>query len=107
MAFFQITQIFYCLFGQLKKIFVSLPLTKPALWGMAGHNIDGIQRPTKPFVGLAEGKGRFRTLLLVYSNFATLNPHTEVMQLKRLRGCIISRHFIFCNLLLQFLDCIV
>ena len=34
-------------------------------------------------------KGRFRTLLSVCSNFATLNPSTGVMQLKRLRGCII------------------
>ena len=43
-------------------------------------NIDGIQRPIKPFVGQAEGKGRFRTLLSVSSNFANLNPYTEVMQ---------------------------
>ena len=39
-------------------------------------------------------KGRFRTLLFVLSNFATLNPYTEVMQLERLRGCIISQPFI-------------
>ena len=31
----------------------------------AGHYIDGIQRPTMPFVGQANGKGRFRTLLSV------------------------------------------
>ena len=43
-------------------------------------DIDGIWRLTKPFVGLAERKGRFRTLLSVTSNFATLNPFTEVMQ---------------------------
>ncbi len=54
-------------------------------------DIDGIQRPTKPFVGLADGKGRFRTLLSVSSNFANLNPYTEVMQLERSRGCIISK----------------
>ena len=33
-----------------------------------------------PFVGQAKGKGRFRTLLSVISNLATLNPFTEVMQ---------------------------
>ena len=50
--------------------FVSLPLTKPVQqpwsyndWGRQDKggsiNIDGIQRPTMPFVGQAEGKGRF------------------------------------------------
>ena len=32
------------------------------------------------FVGQAKGKGRFRTLLSVQSNFATLNLSTGVMQ---------------------------
>jgi hypothetical protein len=42
------------------------------------------------FVGQANGKGRFLNVTcLCKSNFATLNPSTEVMQLKRLRGCII------------------
>ena len=54
--------------------------------GRVENDIDGILRSTKPFVGLAKGKGRFRTLLSVYSNFANLNHRTEVMQLKRPRG---------------------
>ncbi len=39
-------------------------------------------------------KDVFETLLSVFSNLATLNRFTEVMQQKRLRGCIISRLFI-------------
>jgi len=38
---------------------------------MAGHNIDGILRPTKPFVGLAKGKGVYGRYHSVLSNFAT------------------------------------
>ena len=33
-----------------------------------------------PIVGQAEGEGRFRTLLSVFSDFATLNFRTDVMQ---------------------------
>ena len=52
-------------------------------------------RPTKPFVGLAERERTFsKRYLSVSSNFANLNLYTAVMQLKRLRGCIISRRII-------------
>ena len=81
--------------------YVTLQPTKPvmpvamlgvAAWtGQGGSiNIDGIQRSTEPFVGLTNGERRFLTLLSVNSNFSNLNHRTEVMQLKRLRGCIIS-----------------
>ena len=55
---------------------------------MGGSIITSMEflKPTMPFVGQAEGEGRFRTLLSVYSNFANLNHRTEVMQLRRLRG---------------------
>ena len=46
---------------------------KPAKRGRAGQTKTfGIRRPTEPFVGPAKGKGRFRTLLSVCSNFAPL-----------------------------------
>ena len=43
----------------------------------AGQDIDGIRRLTKPFVGLAKGKGVYGRYCSVTSNFATLNLHTE------------------------------
>ena len=44
-------------------------------------NIDGILRPTMPFVGQAKGKGRFLNVTcLWFSNFANLNLSTAVMQ---------------------------
>ena len=46
----------------------------------AGHNIDGLQRLTMPFVGQAEGKGVYGRYHSVHSNFAHLKPVTEVMQ---------------------------
>ena len=46
----------------------------------AGHNIDGIQRPTLPFVGQAEGKGVYGRYHSVLSNFAPLILRTEIMQ---------------------------
>ncbi len=54
-----------------------MPPTKPAMCGGAGHKyIDGILRPTMPFVGQAEGKGVYGRYCSVTSNFATLNLHT-------------------------------
>lgn len=49
-------------------------------------DIDGILRPTKPFVGLAKGKGVNGRYYSVPSNFANLNLCTEVVQRERLRG---------------------
>ncbi len=46
------------------------------VWARAGQDIDGILRPTKPFVGQAEGKRRLRTLLFCdfkLRNFETLH----------------------------------
>ena len=43
-------------------------------------NLNGILRLSTPFVRTAKGKGRFRTLLSVTSNFAHLKLPTEVMQ---------------------------
>ena len=74
---------FSCLF---QNYFLSLPRLGQSARAGQVKDIDGILRPTKPFVGLVKGKGRFRTLLSVCSNFATLNLCTEVMQLKRPRG---------------------
>ena len=69
---------------------------------MAGRvkDIDGILMPTKPFVGLAKGEGRFRTLLSVLSNFANLILYTEVMQRDVYVGVLYPG-----NLLLLFLRC--
>lgn len=48
-----------------------------------------------PFVGQAEGKGRFRTLPVCgFSNFATLNPYHRGNATERSRGCIISQLFV-------------
>ena len=46
----------------------------------AGRDIDGIQRPTMPFVGQAKGKGVYGRYHSVCSNFATLILCTEIMQ---------------------------
>ncbi len=64
-------------------------LTKPALMGRAGQDIDGILRPTKPFVRLAEGKRRLRTLLFcefklrkletIHRGNATMNANVGVL----------------------------
>ena len=49
--------------------------------------IYGIRRPSKPFVRLAGGKGRFRTLPVCgFSNFANLNPYHGGNATERLRG---------------------
>jgi len=68
---------------------VTLHPTKPVPCGRAAsrHRWNSFW-PTMPLVGQAEEKafnGRYRS---VTSNFATLNPNTEVMQRKRLRGSI-------------------
>ena len=39
--------------------FLTLPLTKPVLEDRAGQIFVELLRPTMPFVGQAEGKGRF------------------------------------------------
>ena len=52
----------------------------PAKRGLESHNIDGIQRPTMPFVGQAEGKGVYGRYHSVASNLANLNHSTEIMQ---------------------------
>ena len=52
-------------------------------------------------------KGRFRTLLSVSSNLANLNPSTEVMQLERPRGWIISRPFINYLINLWYSGCVM
>ena len=44
------------------------------------QDIDGILRPTMPFVGQAKGKGVYERYHSVHSNFAHLNHFTEVMQ---------------------------
>ena len=46
----------------------------------AGHDIDGILRPTMPFVGQAEGKGVYGRYHSVCSNFAPLKLSIEIMQ---------------------------
>lgn len=57
--------------------FLSLQRLKPVhVWTRAGHDIDGILRPTKPFVGQAEGKGVYKRYHSVHSNFATLKHFT-------------------------------
>ena len=63
--------VLFCLFALL---FVSLPTIKPVLpWtGRVNNNIDGILRPTMPFVGQAKGKGIYGRYHSVTSNFATL-----------------------------------
>ena len=53
----------------------------------AGQDIDGILRPTMPFVGQAKGKGVYERYRSVSSNFATLKHFTEDNRNgKRLRG---------------------
>lgn len=50
-----------------------LQMTKLAIDGWAGQNdIDGILRPTVPFVGQAKGKDVFRTLLSVVTQTSQL-----------------------------------
>lgn len=50
-----------------------LQMTKPATDGWAGQNdIDGILRPTVPFVGQVIGKDVFRTLLSVVTQTSQL-----------------------------------
>ena len=48
--------------------------------GQGGSDIDGILRPTMPFVGQTKGKGVYGRYHSVLSNFATLILRTEVMQ---------------------------
>ena len=75
--------------------FLLLHPTKPVTRGRAGQWHWGNPEADKTVCqDRPKEKGRFRTLLSVCSNFATLNPSTEVMQLKRPRGWIISRPFI-------------
>ena len=75
--YLQISFLFFCRFK--KSLYIcSRPSQSPC--GKAGQDIDGIQRLTMPFVGQANGKGRFRTLLSASSNFANLNPSAGVMQ---------------------------
>jgi hypothetical protein len=54
-----------------QKKFVYLQSTKPVTRDRAGQDIDGIQRPTMPFVGQAKGKGVYGRYHSVISNFAT------------------------------------
>ena len=42
--------------------YICARLSQPIAAGRVKTNIDGILRPTKPFVGLADGKRRLRTL---------------------------------------------
>ena len=57
-------------------------------------NIDGILRPTMPFVGQAEGKGRFRTLPVCEFKLRKLESFYRGNATKRSRGCIISQQFV-------------
>jgi hypothetical protein len=63
-------------FLHFTSLFVSLQSTKPVTRGRAGQNIDGIHRPTMPFVGQADGKGVYERYHSVSSNFANLNSYT-------------------------------
>ena len=71
-------RIFFVIFScAIANYCLSLSPTKPAICGEAGHKyIDGILRPTMPFVGQAKGKGVYGRYCSVTSNFATLNLHT-------------------------------
>ena len=79
----------------VRLFFVILQSTKPVIRGGAGQDIEEFQRPRQPFVRSAKGEKTFsKRYYLCSSDFATLDRITEVMQLKRLRGCIISQPFI-------------
>ena len=49
--------LFYEIICEFRRKFVYLQSTKPVTRDRAGRDIDGIQRPTMPFVGQAKGKG--------------------------------------------------
>ena len=64
--------LFYEIICEFRRKFVYLQSTKPVTRDRAGRDIDGIQRPTMPFVGQAKGKGVYGRYHSVISNFATL-----------------------------------
>jgi hypothetical protein len=74
------TSLFYKNICSFTRKFVYLQSTKPVLKDKASLDIDGILKPTKLFVGLAEGKGVYERYHSVTSNLASLNLCTEVMQ---------------------------
>lgn len=59
-----------------KFIFIFVPTKPTHVWARAVKDIDGILRPTMPFVGPVKGKGVYERYYSVTSNFATLNLHT-------------------------------
>ena len=64
--------------------------------GRVKTNIDGILRLRAPFVRTAKGKGRFLNVTcLWFSNFATLNLSTAVMQ----RSVRVGVLYLGCSLL--------
>jgi hypothetical protein len=63
--------LFYEIICEFRRKFVYLQSAKPVTRDRAGRDIDGIQRPTMPFVGQAKGKGVYGRYHSVISIFAT------------------------------------
>jgi len=64
-------RIFLSKFFVVSDFILKFAATRSNPKGREGHNIDGILRPTKPFVGQVVGKGVYGRYCSVLSNFAT------------------------------------
>ena len=71
-----------------QRFYLPLPPKSLPAWGWEHKKLTSMERDLRPFVRPVS-KGRFRTLLSVRSNLATLNLNAAVMQQKRPRGLIL------------------